>query len=150
MIPYFLLTFDVEDWFQVENLKSCFPFPVWSACELRIEKNVHRILDLLDSVILKDKKENPFFTALNGEKSIVEKYSSISEKFVPSATFFILGWIAERLPHLVREIYSRGHEIASHGNNHRLIGLMCLPFLFFKLDHWRLNNFESSEPTYRN
>jgi polysaccharide deacetylase family protein (PEP-CTERM system associated) len=36
------------------------------------------------------------------------------------ATFFVLGWLAERLPHLVREIHSRGHEIASHGYNHSL------------------------------
>jgi polysaccharide deacetylase family protein (PEP-CTERM system associated) len=35
-------------------------------------------------------------------------------------TFFVLGWIAERLPHLVREIHSRGHEIASHGYSHNL------------------------------
>ncbi|MBW1678479.1 MAG: polysaccharide deacetylase family protein, partial [Deltaproteobacteria bacterium] len=38
----------------------------------------------------------------------------------PSATFFILGWIAERLPHLVREIHTRGHEVASHGYYHNL------------------------------
>ncbi len=36
------------------------------------------------------------------------------------ATFFILGWLAERLPGLVREIHSRGHEVASHGYNHHL------------------------------
>jgi len=36
-------------------------------------------------------------------------------------TFFILGWVAERHPDLVREIQSAGHEIASHGYNHRLI-----------------------------
>ncbi len=34
------------------------------------------------------------------------------------ATFFILGWIAERAPALVREIAARGHEIASHGYEH--------------------------------
>ena len=34
------------------------------------------------------------------------------------ATFFVLSWIAERLPHLIREIADRGHEIASHGCNH--------------------------------
>jgi len=38
----------------------------------------------------------------------------------PKATFFILGWIAERLPHLVKEIHSRGHEVASHGYRHNL------------------------------
>jgi len=36
------------------------------------------------------------------------------------ATFFVLGWLAERLPHLVREIQSRGHEVASHGYDHVL------------------------------
>jgi polysaccharide deacetylase family protein (PEP-CTERM system associated) len=36
------------------------------------------------------------------------------------ATFFVLGWIAVRLPNLVREIHSRGHEVASHGYNHNL------------------------------
>lgn len=34
------------------------------------------------------------------------------------ATFFVLGWIAERFPLLVREISDRGHEIASHGCEH--------------------------------
>jgi polysaccharide deacetylase family protein (PEP-CTERM system associated) len=37
------------------------------------------------------------------------------------ATFFVLGWIAKHHPNLVKEIYSMGHEIASHGYNHRLI-----------------------------
>jgi polysaccharide deacetylase family protein (PEP-CTERM system associated) len=37
------------------------------------------------------------------------------------ATFFVLGWVAERRPHLVDEIARRGHEIASHGYAHRLV-----------------------------
>ena len=37
------------------------------------------------------------------------------------ATFFVLGWIAERHPQLVREIHACGHEIGSHGYWHRLI-----------------------------
>lgn len=36
-------------------------------------------------------------------------------------TFFVLGWIAERYPRLVREISEAGHEVASHGYNHRLV-----------------------------
>jgi polysaccharide deacetylase family protein (PEP-CTERM system associated) len=35
------------------------------------------------------------------------------------ATFFVLGWVAERFPHLVDEIAAQGHEIASHGYWHR-------------------------------
>lgn len=34
------------------------------------------------------------------------------------ATFFVLGWIAEREPALIREIAARGHEVASHGYDH--------------------------------
>jgi len=96
-----LLTIDVEDWFQVENFRQCIPFSSWSRCELRVEKNTHTILDLLDS-----HKALPTTDYGHGEK--------------PRATFFVLGWIAERLPNLVREIYARGHEVASHGYDHNL------------------------------
>lgn len=37
------------------------------------------------------------------------------------ATFFVLGWVAERHPALVREIVTAGHELASHGWSHRLV-----------------------------
>ena len=37
------------------------------------------------------------------------------------ATFFVLGWIAERHPTLARAIARRGHEVACHGYGHRMI-----------------------------
>ncbi len=37
------------------------------------------------------------------------------------ATFFVLGWTAERHPGLVSEIVARGHDVASHGHSHRLV-----------------------------
>jgi polysaccharide deacetylase family protein (PEP-CTERM system associated) len=37
------------------------------------------------------------------------------------ATFFVLGWVADRQPELVRRIAEGGHEIASHGYAHRLV-----------------------------
>jgi polysaccharide deacetylase family protein (PEP-CTERM system associated) len=37
------------------------------------------------------------------------------------ATFFVLGWVAERTPRLVAEIARRGHEVACHGFAHRLV-----------------------------
>jgi polysaccharide deacetylase family protein (PEP-CTERM system associated) len=37
------------------------------------------------------------------------------------ATCFVLGWVAERWPQLVTEIARRGHEVACHGFNHRLV-----------------------------
>ena len=38
-----------------------------------------------------------------------------------SGTFFVLGWVAERYPELVKEIQSAGHEIACHGYSHSVI-----------------------------
>lgn len=43
------------------------------------------------------------------------------DEFGVKATFFVLGWIAERVPTLVKEIQRRGHEIACHGYGHQLI-----------------------------
>ena len=37
------------------------------------------------------------------------------------ATFFTLGWVARRYPALVKEIASRGHEVASHGMFHQML-----------------------------
>jgi len=37
------------------------------------------------------------------------------------ATFFVLGWVAERDPHLVKRIHAAGHEVACHGYDHQLI-----------------------------
>jgi polysaccharide deacetylase family protein (PEP-CTERM system associated) len=43
------------------------------------------------------------------------------DEFAVRSTFFVLGWVAERHPELVRRIAARGHEIASHGYAHRLV-----------------------------
>ena len=43
------------------------------------------------------------------------------DEFNVRSTFFVLGWVAERHPALVRAIVSRGHELASHGYAHRLV-----------------------------
>ncbi|NOS78146.1 MAG: DUF3473 domain-containing protein [Nitrospira sp.] len=37
------------------------------------------------------------------------------------ATFFILGWVAERHPELVKSLAAQGHEVASHGYGHELV-----------------------------
>ena len=50
-----------------------------------------------------------------------QRLLSIFEHFDVRATFFVLGWVAERYPQLVREIAAGGHEIACHGFSHRLV-----------------------------
>jgi polysaccharide deacetylase family protein (PEP-CTERM system associated) len=84
------LSVDVEDWFHTENMKSAVPRDSWDQCELRVERNTMRILEILDAR-----------NAL--------------------ATFFVLGWVAERNPKLVRAISAAGHEVASHGYAHELV-----------------------------
>ena len=81
------LTIDVEDYFQVSALAPYIPRDQWDSRECRVERNVDRILQMLD-----------------------ERQTR--------ATFFTLGWIAERYPHLVRRIVHGGHEVASHGYGH--------------------------------
>ncbi len=51
----------------------------------------------------------------------LHKILDLLERHDVPATFFVLGWIAERRPQLVREIHQRGHEIASHGYRHQVI-----------------------------
>lgn len=43
------------------------------------------------------------------------------DEFSVKATFFVLGWVAERESGLVKEICRRGHEIACHGYGHELV-----------------------------
>jgi polysaccharide deacetylase family protein (PEP-CTERM system associated) len=81
------LTIDVEDWFQVSAFAPYIARADWPTRECRIERNVDRILQLLDA-------------------------------HRTQATFFTLGWIAERYPQTVRAIVARGHELASHGYGH--------------------------------
>lgn len=88
--PPTAMSVDVEDWFQVENLKEAIPRSSWDSRERRVERNTMRLLELLEE---------------RGAR----------------ATFFILGWVGERHPALVRQIAAGGHEIASHGYGHELV-----------------------------
>lgn len=99
-----LLTFDVEEWFQVENFKQWISYESWSSSQSRVVESTHRILDLLDDCS-SQRNLNP--SSNQNDRQI-------------RATFFILGWVAEKHPELVREIHSRGHEVASHGYEHKL------------------------------
>lgn len=82
------LTIDVEDYFQVSAFAPYIDRADWDSRECRVERNIARILSLLD-------------------------------RYGVQATFFTLGWIAERYPGVVRDILAGGHELASHGYGHQ-------------------------------
>ena len=48
----------------------------------------------------------------------VDRILALFERHSVKATFFTLGWIAERYPALVRKMVDQGHEVASHGWSH--------------------------------
>lgn len=50
-----------------------------------------------------------------------ERLLELFEAAQVRATFFVLGWVAERHPALVRRIAALGHEVASHGYGHELV-----------------------------
>jgi polysaccharide deacetylase family protein (PEP-CTERM system associated) len=84
------LTIDVEDYYHVAGFASVIQPRDWEQYESRVERNVDRLMAILD-------------------------------EYRTRATFFILGWVAERHPHLPRAIQECGHEVASHGYAHQCI-----------------------------
>lgn len=50
-----------------------------------------------------------------------QKVLDLLDEYDLKATFFVLGWVAERYPDIVRAIIGRGHEVASHGYDHELV-----------------------------
>lgn len=50
-----------------------------------------------------------------------DRILALFEEADVKATFFTLGWVAERSPNLVKRIADAGHEVASHGYSHQLI-----------------------------
>ena len=51
----------------------------------------------------------------------MEHLFDVLDKTGRRATFFCLGWIAEKYPDVVKEITSRGYEVGTHGRMHQLV-----------------------------
>lgn len=63
----------------------------------------------------------PFSTWENYDSRVIittKKILDLFEKYNVTATFFTLGYIAEKFPELIEEIKSHGHELSSHGYSH--------------------------------
>lgn len=84
------ISFDVEEFFQVANLRGHYARDDWDQVDSRIDRGMDAILDCLAA---RD----------------------------AHATFFFLGWVAERRPDLVRKCLDGGHEIQSHGYEHTFL-----------------------------
>ena len=84
------LSFDIEDWFHVVEIKASEDPATWPNFPSIAERHTRQILNIVKDADVR-------------------------------ATFFILGWIAERYPSIVRMIADDGHEIGTHSFWHRKI-----------------------------
>lgn len=91
-----IMTVDVEDYFEVGAFEGCLTREAFGRLEPRLKRNVRRILNLLEE---------------SGDGADRDE----------KATFFVLGKNAKKYPRVIREIHSRGHEIACHGYEHTSI-----------------------------
>jgi hypothetical protein len=87
------LSFDIEDWFHIVEVKAVEDPSLWPK--------------------------------LSAESSLVERYTDLILKICDDAktraTFFMLGWIADKHPALVRRIADAGHELGTHSFWHRKV-----------------------------
>jgi len=84
------LSFDVEEYFQVANLRGSFDEGAWDEVPSRLDVGMEAIFGALESA-------------------------------GAHATFFFLGWVAERRPDWVLRCLEAGHEVASHGWRHAFL-----------------------------
>jgi polysaccharide deacetylase family protein (PEP-CTERM system associated) len=87
--PIRILTFDIEEWFNLLDIDASRSVVSWDSFERRIHENTEKILLLLQEAGCK-------------------------------ATFFCLGWVANKYPELIKKIDTAGYEIGSHTQNHQL------------------------------
>lgn len=57
----------------------------------------------------------------------IDSILEIFEREKVKATFFVLGWVCEKFPQVVRDIAKAGHEVASHGYEHSRVGTFDQP-----------------------
>jgi len=115
-----ILTIDVEDYFQVHAFSGVIKYDDWSNFECRIERNTDRLLSILSSALSPQHSKPQHRSTAAPNNSITHSLNNSFTQKV-QGTFFVLGWIAERYPDLVRRIQKEGHEIACHGYAHQLV-----------------------------
>lgn len=70
-----------------------------------------------DDIISRDDWDNIAPRVANNIDRILDIFAEHSVK----STFFVLGWVCRRMPEMVKKISDAGHEIASHGEDHRRV-----------------------------
>lgn len=91
---------------------------ITNAMTVDVEDYFH--VSAFDGVIKKQDWQN---LPLRVEKNTY-RLLELFEQHNTKATFFTLGWVAEKCPELIRAIVDQGHELASHGFSHQRLSMM--------------------------
>lgn len=89
--------------------------PIHNALTVDVEDYFH-VSAFADSIGQQEWGNHPLRVEKNTQRLL-----DMFDEYKVKATFFVLGWVAERKNGLVREIAARGHEVASHGYSHQLV-----------------------------
>ena len=95
--PVCMLSVDVEDWFHLLGAGLDYQF--------RVPPGGTEVWDRLPGRVV----DNTHWIL------------DMLDRYQVKGTFFILGWVAERYPDLVRDIHQRGHEVGSHSYWHKVL-----------------------------
>lgn len=86
-----------------------------NAMTVDVEDYFH--VSALAEVIRRDDWDSMEFRAEDSTNRLLDLFASKQVR----ATFFVLGWVAQRRPELIRRIHAAGHEVACHGLTHQLV-----------------------------
>jgi polysaccharide deacetylase family protein (PEP-CTERM system associated) len=89
--------------------------PIANAMTVDVEDYFH--VSALSEVIPRSDWSRMEFRAARSTERLLEMFAQQGVK----ATFFVLGWVTEKSPALIRRIHDAGHEIACHGLTHELV-----------------------------
>jgi len=91
------------------------PEPIVNAMSIDVEDYFH--VSVFDGIV----PRSGWDTMESRVCANTERLLDIFAEYEVRSTFFVLGWVGERYPDLVKTIAARGHEVASHGYAHRLV-----------------------------
>ena len=91
------------------------PAPVVNLMSIDVEDYFH--VSVFDGIVPRSQWDRMESRVVRNTMRLLDLF----DEFDVRSTFFVLGWVGDRHPDLVKTISRRGHEIASHGYAHRLI-----------------------------
>jgi len=99
----------------MSHTPTAHPKPIVNAMSIDVEDYFH--VSVFDGIVPRSSWEQMESRVVRNTHRLLE----IFDEYEVKSTFFVLGWVGERHPELIKHIAEAGHEVASHGYAHRLV-----------------------------